>query len=134
MKDTGVYRAVDEFGRFVIPKELRKMIGIEDDKDSADLYLVGNKLYCIKQGSNNTDVCISRKIDRLGRIVIPKGILKTLNFDIESDRFHIFTEKNKVILVRTPCGCVFCGSTQNTIEFSNRLICDSCFNEIIKLL
>ncbi len=130
MKNTGIYRAVDEFGRFVIPKELRKVIGIVDDEDSADLYLVKEKLYCVKQGSNKTDACVSRKIDRLGRIVIPKEILKTLNFDNKTDRFNILTEGTKVILVRTPLGCVFCGNTENTVEFSGRLICGSCLNKI----
>lgn len=130
MKDTGIYRAVDEFGRFVIPKELRNHIGIKDDKDSADLYLVKNKLYCIKHGSNKKDACVARKIDRLGRIVIPKEILKTLNFDIETDRFQIFTEGNTVILVRTQLGCVFCGNTENIVEFSGRFVCDKCINEI----
>ncbi len=128
MKDTGVYRAVDEFGRFVIPKELRSVIGIEDDKDSADLYLIGDKLYCIKHGTVKNEVYISRKIDRLGRIVIPRGILKTLNFDINTDRFHIFTEGQKVVLVRKPCGCVFCGKTTNTEEYSGRLVCKSCLD------
>ena len=130
MKDTGIYRAVDEFGRFVIPKEIRKVIGIVDDEDSADLYLVKDKLYCVKQGSNKTDACVSRKIDRLGRIVIPKGILKTLNFDIDTDRFNIQTEGNKVVLVRTQFGCIFCGNTENTVEFSGRLICDNCLKKI----
>lgn len=130
MKDTGVYRAVDEFGRFVIPKELRQIIGIEDNKDSADLYLVGDKLYCIKHGIAQNDAYISRKIDRLGRIVIPKGILKTLNFDINTDRFQILTEGKKVILVRKPYGCVFCGKTEDTREYSGRLICQSCIDNL----
>ena len=123
MKDTGLYRAVDEFGRFVIPKELRRLVDIEDDKDSIDLYLNGGKLYCIKHQSQPNDLAISRKIDRLGRIVVPKGILKTLNFDIKTDRFHIFTEGNKVVLIRQPLGCVFCGNVENTIEFADRFVC-----------
>jgi len=133
MRDTGVYRSVDEFGRFVIPKELRRLIEIEDDVDSADLYLDGGKLYCTKHKARQSDLYISRKIDRLGRIVIPKGILKTLCFDIESDRFHIFTEGNKVILVREPYGCVFCGNTESNIRFSNRLICKECLQKIKEL-
>lgn len=130
MKDTGIYRAVDEFGRFVIPKELRRIIDIQDDKDSADLYLVDNKLYCTKHESHQNDIHISRKIDRLGRIVIPKGILKTLNFDIESDRFHIYTEGKNVILVREPYGCVFCGNTKDTTKYSGRLICKQCLADL----
>ena len=130
MKDTGIYRAVDEFGRFVIPKELRRLIEIEDDKDSADLYLKGEKLYCTKHTNRKSDLYISRKIDRLGRIVIPKGILKTLNFDIDSDRFHIFTEGDNVVLVRQPYGCVFCGNTENTISFSGRLVCNECLEKL----
>ena len=132
MKDTGIYRAVDEFGRFVIPKELRRLVEIVDDKDSVDLYLNGDKLYCVKHKSRSSDLAISRKIDRLGRIVVPKGILKTLNFDINTDRFHIFTEAEKVVLVRQPFGCVFCGNTENTQQFADRFICKNCLEKLKK--
>ena len=130
MKDTGIYRAVDEFGRFVIPKELRRLIEVQDDKDSLDLYIKDDMIYCVKHQSRKSDLAISRKIDRLGRIVVPKGILKTLNFDIETDRFHIYTDGNKVILVRQPFGCVFCGSVENPVMFSDRYICKDCLNKL----
>lgn len=40
---------------------------------------------------------ITRKLDELGRIVIPKELRKTLNFN-ERDALEIFTDNDKVIL------------------------------------
>lgn len=43
MKSTGIVRKVDELGRIVIPKELRRTLKIED-KDSLEIYVDGNKV------------------------------------------------------------------------------------------
>ena len=42
---------------------------------------------------------ITRKIDELGRIVLPKEIRKTLNINTGDD-FQIFLEEDKIILQR----------------------------------
>ena len=38
MKTTGIVRRVDELGRIVIPKELRRILGIEDNKTYLEIF------------------------------------------------------------------------------------------------
>lgn len=41
MKDTGIVRRVDELGRIVLPKELRKVMSIRE-KDPIEIYTEGD--------------------------------------------------------------------------------------------
>ncbi len=43
MKATGMTRKVDELGRIVIPKEIRRNLGIEE-KDSLEIFTEGSNL------------------------------------------------------------------------------------------
>ena len=43
MKSTGMVRSVDELGRIVIPKEMRRQIGI-DNTDPVEFYVDGDKI------------------------------------------------------------------------------------------
>ncbi|CAM5663031.1 SpoVT-AbrB domain-containing protein OS=Lysinibacillus sphaericus OX=1421 GN=LS41612_04500 PE=4 SV=1 [Lysinibacillus sphaericus] len=43
MKSTGIVRKVDELGRIVLPKELRRTLGIEE-KDPVEIYIDGNQI------------------------------------------------------------------------------------------
>ena len=43
-KSTSVMRKVDQLGRVVIPKELRKNFDIEDNKDLLEIYVEGDKI------------------------------------------------------------------------------------------
>ena len=44
MKSTGMIRAVDKMGRVVIPKEIRKQLNVENDVDSFEIYMDGDKV------------------------------------------------------------------------------------------
>ena len=72
---------------------------------------------------------IVRRIDRLGRIVIPKEICKTLNIK-ENDPLEIFTEDNKILLRKyQPC-CIFCGNARDITTFKEHNICPACIKEL----
>ncbi|MBD7939656.1 AbrB/MazE/SpoVT family DNA-binding domain-containing protein [Cytobacillus sp. Sa5YUA1] len=43
MKSTGIVRKVDELGRVVIPKELRRSLGI-NEKDPLEIYTEGEQI------------------------------------------------------------------------------------------
>ena len=43
MKATGIVRGIDELGRIVIPKELRRKFGIESG-DPIEIYVDGDKI------------------------------------------------------------------------------------------
>ena len=44
MKSTGMVRSVDKMGRVVIPKEIRKQLKVENDVDSFEIYMDGDKV------------------------------------------------------------------------------------------
>lgn len=47
MKSTGIVRNIDELGRIVIPKEIRKKLGIENS-DPVEIYVEGDKILLMK--------------------------------------------------------------------------------------
>ena len=59
---------------------------------------------------------IVRKVDELGRIVIPKELREVLDIDIR-DPLEFFTEDTSIILKKYHPGCVFCGNINNVTRF-----------------
>ena len=51
MKSTGIIRHVDELGRIVIPKEMRKKMDIANS-DPVEIYVDGNKIILTKYQPN----------------------------------------------------------------------------------
>jgi transcriptional pleiotropic regulator of transition state genes len=72
---------------------------------------------------------IVRKIDDLGRMVIPIELRKTMNIN-KKDPMEIFVDGNKIILSKYEPACIFCGSADDVIEFEGRTICGSCKEKI----
>ena len=67
---------------------------------------------------------IVRKVDELGRIVLPIEMRRTLGIG-EKDPLEMYTEKDAIIL-RKYSPCVFCGSTEGNIEYKGKRVCKSC--------
>jgi AbrB family transcriptional regulator, transcriptional pleiotropic regulator of transition state genes len=75
---------------------------------------------------------IVRKVDELGRIVLPKELRDTFDINIK-DPLEIFVEGERIILKKyEPC-CVFCGSAADTSYFKGKLICSSCITEVTEI-
>jgi transcriptional pleiotropic regulator of transition state genes len=72
---------------------------------------------------------IVRKIDDLGRMVIPIELRKTMNIN-KKDPMEIFVDGDKIILRKYEPACIFCGSADDVIEFEGRTICGSCKEKI----
>ena len=68
---------------------------------------------------------VIRKIDELGRIVLPKELRQTLQIK-EQDPVEIFSEGNRIILIKHLPSCIFCGGTQGVISFYGQPICAAC--------
>lgn len=69
---------------------------------------------------------IVRRIDDLGRIVIPKEIRRTLGIK-ESDPMEIFVQGDQIILSKYAPGCVLCGEIRDDMKsFNGRIICKPC--------
>lgn len=72
---------------------------------------------------------IVRKIDELGRIVLPIEIRRTMHIDVR-DPMEIYVDGNSIVLKKYEQECVFCGSTKKVTNFKNRNICESCRKEL----
>lgn len=72
---------------------------------------------------------IVRKIDELGRIVLPIELRRTLNIDIK-DPVEIFIEGDLIILKKYEPACIFCGEAANVENFRGKNICKSCAKEL----
>lgn len=74
---------------------------------------------------------IVRKIDQLGRIVLPKEIRHSLDIEIGSPLEFLIDEDMIVLKKYTP-GCIFCGEIGNLKIFNQKNICSNCINDIRK--
>ena len=72
---------------------------------------------------------IVRKVDELGRIVLPIEIRKIMDINIK-DPVEIFTDDDKIILKKYQPSCVFCGNADNVVYFNNKRICTSCLEKL----
>ena len=75
---------------------------------------------------------IVRKVDELGRIVLPIELRRTLGIG-EKDALEIYVEGNTVILRKHQKSCVFCDSTDDVVSFKEKNICRCCLKEMGKL-
>ncbi len=74
---------------------------------------------------------IVRKLDDLGRIVLPVELRRTLQIE-EKDPVEIFVEDNMIILKKYQPSCLFCGDSKDVISFKGRNICPNCLHELTK--
>ncbi|MDD2269270.1 MAG: AbrB/MazE/SpoVT family DNA-binding domain-containing protein [Eubacteriales bacterium] len=72
---------------------------------------------------------IVRKVDELGRIVVPMELRRSLNIN-EKDPVEIFAEGDKIIIRKFSPACIFCGSTENVSSFKDKLVCEECIASI----
>lgn len=74
---------------------------------------------------------ITRKIDELGRIVLPIELRRGLGIS-EKDALEIYVEDEKIILKKYKQACAFCGNDENIVEFKNKYICADCLSQLKK--
>lgn len=72
---------------------------------------------------------IVRKIDELGRIVIPMELRRTLDIK-ERDPIEIYVDGERIVLIKYKPGCIFCGNTDNVKPFKKTRVCQKCINEL----
>lgn len=72
---------------------------------------------------------IVRKIDDLGRIVLPKELRKTMNIN-KKDPMEIYVDEDSVILKKYQPACIFCKNAENTIEYKNKIVCRECLEKM----
>lgn len=68
---------------------------------------------------------IVRKVDELGRVVIPIELRRTLGID-EKDALEIYVDNEKIILKKYEPACIFCGSADFVQHYRGKNVCKEC--------
>lgn len=75
---------------------------------------------------------IVRRVDELGRIVLPIEMRRTLNIE-EKDSLEIYVEGDNVILRKYQPTCIFCESTKGLVSMSGKNVCPECIEKLKSL-
>ena len=74
---------------------------------------------------------IVRRIDELGRIVLPIELRRTMDIE-ERDRVEIYLEEDLIIVRKFEQTCLFCGAARNLIAFKENSVCRDCIRALNK--
>lgn len=72
---------------------------------------------------------IVRKVDELGRIVLPIELRRTMEI-AERDPLEICVDGSYIILRKYRPTCMFCDNAEKLVEFKGANICPSCLKEL----
>lgn len=72
---------------------------------------------------------VVRKLDQLGRIVLPKELGTVLNLK-EKDALEIYVDGEQIILKKYEPACVFCGDAREVVNYRGKNICKKCLEEM----
>ena len=72
---------------------------------------------------------IVRKVDELGRIVLPIELRRTLDIDIK-DSLEIYVDESKIILKKYEPTCIFYGEASDVITYNDKNICKGCLEKL----
>lgn len=75
---------------------------------------------------------IVRKVDELGRIVLPIELRRNMNIEVK-DPLEIYVDGDFILLKKYEPACIFCGSAQDISRVEGKNICRNCIDEIKKL-
>lgn len=80
-----------------------------------------------------SEIGITRKVDNLGRIVLPKEYRTILQIK-EGSILNIKIEDNVLLINKAKNSCVFCNSTNSLIDFESQFICNDCCKKFLSKL
>lgn len=72
---------------------------------------------------------IVRKVDELGRVVLPMELRKTFDIKIK-DAMEIYVDDEAIILKKYEPACIFCGNANNVVNYSGKNICKICVGKL----
>lgn len=75
---------------------------------------------------------IIRKVDDLGRIVLPIELRRTLDI-AERDELEIFMENDRIVLQKYEPACIFCGSNRALVNYCRKNVCEECAKKLGKI-
>ena len=75
---------------------------------------------------------IVRKVDELGRVVLPIELRRNLNIEVK-DSLEIFVDDDKIILKKYEPSAIFTGSMDNLIEFNGKKVSVDSIREMARI-
>ena len=72
---------------------------------------------------------VIRRIDKLGRIVLPKSMCNALQIRTD-DELDVTMEGERIVVQKCRNGCVFCGGSEKLTTYSGRKVCASCVESL----
>lgn len=72
---------------------------------------------------------VTRRVDELGRIVLPVELRRTLDVNIK-DSLEIYVEDDKIILKKYNPACIFCGEANDIVQYEGKNLCRDCIERI----
>ena len=72
---------------------------------------------------------IVRKVDELGRIVLPIELRRTLNIEVR-DPVEIFVDEETILLKKYTPACILCGDADSLLEYKGKKICKACIKQL----
>lgn len=87
----------------------------------------------VRKGDRNMKATgIVRKVDELGRVVLPVELRKT--FDIKKeDPLEIYVDGDSIVLKKYEPACIFCGNAKNVKRIHDKIVCEDCLEEMKSL-
>lgn len=73
---------------------------------------------------------IVRKVDELGRIVLPIELRRTLDI-AEKDSLEIYVDGSSIVLKKYQPACIFCDDARDVTTFKGKNICAKCLRELM---
>lgn len=72
---------------------------------------------------------IVRKVDELGRIVLPIELRRTLDI-AERDSLEIYVDGPSIVLRKYQPACIFCDDATNVINYKGKNVCPNCIKAL----
>jgi len=72
---------------------------------------------------------MARRIDQLGRVVVPAEFRKMLGTDA-GDQLEMRVEDDRLVLLRVTPACALCGNETRLLGIGDKFVCDECANKI----
>ena len=66
-----------------------------------------------------------KKIDELGRILIPKELRSSMELDTK-DALEMFVDGDRIVLQKYQPACIFCNSVDDIVYFNGKRVCAAC--------
>nr|KEI11472.1 AbrB family transcriptional regulator [Clostridium novyi B str. ATCC 27606] len=73
---------------------------------------------------------VVRKVDQLGRVVLPKELRRILDIIENETSMEIFVEGEQIILKKYQPACIFCGDARDVVNYRGKNICRNCLKEL----